>query len=137
MKAVTLPIRRGYAGKSHAVSCLFDTGSEDGLIRAGVAGAAATAPLPDPIPVFGIGGGSTSARRFALFQVRVLGNWCRYSALVVPDGALDIDLLIGEDFLLRYGLNVNVRDNRVLVAYPDHFHRMTRRRIFVASPRGR
>lgn len=137
MKAISLQIRRGYAAKPRAVSGLFDTGSEDGLIRERIAHAAVTTPLPDPVHVMGIGGGSTAAHRLAMFQVRVLGKWCRYTALVVSDDALDVDVLLGEDFLDRYGLNVDIRANRVVVAYPDHFRRMTRRHIFVASPRGR
>lgn len=137
MKGIPLSIRRGYAAKGRTVTGLFDTGSEEGLLRERVVAAAATAKLPDPVPVLGIGGGSTAAHRLAMFQVRVLGKWCRTSALVVPDDALDVDLLVGEDFLDRYGLNVDIRKNRVAVAYPEHFRRMTRRQIFVASPRGR
>lgn len=138
MKPEKMHVRVGTGRRSMRVVGLYDTGSEEGLVRASVARRLATTTLPDPVPVLGIGGGHVLAREWAIFQVRVLGKWCRYQALVVPDEALDLDLLIGEDFLLRYGLVIHAKSNRLSVVYPEHFKRMTRRRgIFVASPRGR
>ena len=138
MKPQAMWVRVASGRKARPVVGLYDTGSEEGLVRRSTAAALARAPLPEAVPVYGIGGGHVLARESAIFQVRTLGKWCRYQALVVPDEALDLDLLVGEDFLFRYGLVLRIRSNGIGVAYPEHFKRMTRRRgIFVASPRGR
>ncbi len=136
MKPESMAIRQWYGARSRRVIGLFDTGSEDGLIRRSAARGLARAKLPTAVSVIGIGGAVSKAEESAVLLVRALGKWCRYAALVVPDRALDVDLLIGEDFLSRFGLIVDVRKNAVEVAYPEHFRRMTRRAVFVASPRG-
>lgn len=137
MKSELTKIRRWYGAPVKSVLGLFDTGSEEGLILSSAAGALTRTRLPSAIAVVGIGGASTEAVESTLFLVQVLGKWCRTSALVVPDPSLDVDLLLGEDFLMRYGLSIDVRRNRVEIAYPEHFRRMTRRKIFVATPRPR
>ncbi len=90
MKVQAFRIRSRHAASPREVQGLFDTGSEEGLIRMSAAAGLDAMTLSDPIPVEGIGGGTTLARRLAHFEVN----------------------------------------------YPD-FKRMTRRRIFVASPHGR
>lgn len=136
MKPERLYIRARNGKRAVPVQGLYDTDSEDGLIKERCSRFLAVGSLPEPIFLTGIGGGKVRSSRVAFLQVKVLGKWCRYSAFVVPDRALDVDLLIGEDFLARYGLAVNSRLNKIEVAYPQQFERMTRRHIFVASPRG-
>lgn len=115
---------------------LFDTGSEEGLIRTSASAGLVRQPLPEPVTLSGVGGGAARVQEACEFFVRVLGKWCRYRAYVVEDDAVDLDLLVGEDFLFKYGLRVNPRRNRVEIESPFQFKKMTQRTIFIASPRG-
>lgn len=137
MQPKRIQIRRWYATRARTVIGLYDTGSEEGLVRASVAKGLIRTHLPSPIPIGGIGHGLTEATELAQFQVKVLGKWCRYSASVLPDDTIDLDVLIGEDFLAKYGLMVDSKRNRVVVESRLQFERMTRRRLFIALPRGR
>lgn len=137
MQPQPIRIRRRIGARSRTLVGLFDTGAEEGLIRESTASGLIRNRLPDPIRASGIGGGSVILRETAVFQIQTLGKWCRYSALIAPDRALDVDLLIGEDFLFRYGLRLDPRRNRVDVANREQFRRMTREKLFIASPRRR
>lgn len=137
MQPKRLQIRKWYGTHARTVIGLYDTGSEEGLVRASVAKRLGRYKLPSPISIGGIGHGMTESSEVAHFQVKVQGKWCRYVAAVVPDDALDLDVLIGEDFLAKYALVVDSKRNRVVVENRLQFERMTRRRLFVASPRGR
>ena len=136
MRPQRLKLRKSSRARTRTVLALFDTGSEDGLIRETVAAGLVRQPLIEPIRLGGIGGGVAPVSEAAEFLVYILGKWCRCRAYIVQDDAVDVDLLIGEDFLLRYGLRVNPRRNRVEVESQLQFKRMTQRTIFVASPRG-
>lgn len=137
MRPKRIQIRKWYGSRARTVVGLFDTGSEEGLVRASVAKGLIRTQLPSPISIGGIGHGLTRTTEVAHFQVKVLGKWCRCSASVVPDDTLDLDLLIGEDFLAKYALVVDSKRNRVVVESRLQFERMTRRRIFIATPRGK
>jgi hypothetical protein len=129
--------RAGSRKHARMLRGLYDTGAEKGLIRTTAASRFPLIELGDPVTVVGIGEGRARAGGVAHFQIKVLGKWCRYSAFAVPDDTIDVDLLIGEDFLFEYGLRVSVKRNRVEMENAYQFRRMTRRELFIASPRGR
>ncbi|MEK7866686.1 MAG: retropepsin-like aspartic protease [Planctomycetota bacterium] len=135
MRPQRLKLRKSSRARTRTVLALFDTGSEEGLIRESSAAGLIHQPLAEPIRLGGIGGGVAPVNEAAEFFLRIFSKWCRYRAYIVQDDAVDVDLLVGEDFLLKYGLRVNPRRNRVEVESALQFKRMTQRTIFVASPR--
>ena len=71
--------------------------------------------LPEPKRFGGLGNGSFAAHAIVLIEVMLRGYWCTHVAFVVDRETIDDDLLVGHDFMQKFGIRLDPKRHSMTV----------------------
>jgi len=109
-------VKTAWNAKPRRISLFFDSGSAYTFLRHSEAKRLGhLLKLSASRPFLGMGDGHFASTHLVDLWLLLADVWCRHPTYVISDGATDVPLLVGHDFMQRFDIKLNLKTRQAII----------------------